>query len=69
MTHLGLGSSLEEPWGGLLGGGGGVVFLGGDRGLMGRLGCPVPGGVPITLPNCLRIITTLPCLDGVRGLD
>ena len=22
MTHLGLGSSLEEPWGGLVGGGG-----------------------------------------------
>ena len=30
MTHLGLGSSLEEPWGSLLGGEGGVAFLGGS---------------------------------------
>ena len=37
MTHLGLGSSLEEPWGGLLGGDGGVAFLGGSVDLLGSL--------------------------------
>ena len=41
MTHLGLGSSLEEPWGGLLGGDGEVVFPGHGANLLGRLGCPV----------------------------
>ena len=44
MTHLGLGSSLEEPWGGLLGSGGGAVFPGGGAILLGSLGYPVPGG-------------------------
>ena len=35
MTHLGLGSSLEEPWGGLLEGeDGGVAFLGGSVDLL-----------------------------------
>ena len=51
MTHLGLGSSLEEPWGGLLGGGSKVVFLGDGAILLGSLGCPVPGGTPTTLPD------------------
>ena len=37
MTHLGLGSSLEEPWGGLLGGDGGVTFPGGSVDLLGSL--------------------------------
>ena len=51
MTHLGLGSSLEEPWGGLLGGGSGVIFPGGGINLLGRLGCPAPRGPPVTLPK------------------
>ena len=51
MTHLGLGSLLEEPWGCLLGGGSEVVFLGDGAILLGRLGCPVPGGMPVTLPD------------------
>ena len=51
MTHLGLGSSLEEPWGGLLGDGSGVVLLGGGVNLLGRLVCPEPRGLPIALPN------------------
>ena len=38
MTHLGLGSSLEDPWGSLLGGGGEVVFLGDSAILLGSLG-------------------------------
>ena len=44
MTHLGLGSSLEEPWGYLLGGDGSVTFLGGSINLLGSLGGPVGGG-------------------------
>ena len=56
MTHLGLGSSLEEPWGGLLGGGESVAFLGGSIDLLGGLGGPMPGG-------CL-----LPCLKDLVGL-
>ena len=51
MTHLWLGSSLEEPWGGLLGGGGGVAFPGDGAILLGRLGCPVPGWMPTALPD------------------
>ena len=51
MTHLGLGSSVEEPLGGLLGGGSEVVFLGDGAILLGRLGYPVPGGTPTTLPD------------------
>ena len=43
MTHLGLGSSLEEPWG-PTGGSNGVIFPGDGAILLGRLGCPVPGG-------------------------
>ena len=68
MTHLVLGSSLEEPWGGLLGGGGGVAFPGGGTDLLGRLGWPVPGGAPITLPKWPGLIVTLTCLGGTRGL-
>ena len=37
MTHLGLGSSFEEPWGGLLGGDGGVAFPRGSVDLLGSL--------------------------------
>ena len=32
-----------------MGGGGGAVFPGGGIRLLGRLGCPVPRGLPITL--------------------
>ena len=53
MTNLGLGSSLEEPWGGLLGGDGGVAFLGGSVDLLGSLSGPMVGG-------CL-----LPCLEAL----
>ena len=56
MTHLGLGSSLEEPWGGLLGGGGSVAFPGGSVNLLGGLGGTMTGG-------CL-----LPCLKALVGL-
>ena len=53
MTHLGLGSSLEEPWWDLLGGMGvGLpsqeVELSSWEGWVGLC----PGGVPITLPAC-----------------
>ena len=44
MTHLGLGSSLEEPWGGLLEGGGSVTFPGVSINLLGDLGGPMVGG-------------------------
>ena len=77
ITHLGLGSSLEEPWGGLLGGGSDVVFPGGSHILLGRLGCPVSGGTPTTLPDwpswiakltCPRRAITLPVGRLSRGL-
>ena len=56
MTHLGLGSSFEEPWEGLLGGcGGGDAFLGGGAGHLGRLCWLVPGG------------HLLPCLPALGG--
>ena len=51
MTHLGLGSSLEDPWGGLLGGGSEVVFPGDSAILLGSLGCPMPGGMPNTMSD------------------
>ena len=58
MTHLGLGSSLEDPWGGLQGGGSEVAFPGDSAILLGSLGCPMTG-------ECLR-----PCLtDLVRLLN
>ena len=62
MTHLGLGSSLEDPWGSLLGGGSEVVFPGDSAILLGSLGCPMPGGVPMTLPDCAGWIAKLTCL-------
>ena len=68
MTHLGLGSLLEEPWGGLCGGGGGVVFLGDGAILLGRLGCPVPGGMPMALPDWPSWIAKLTCLGRASGL-
>ena len=56
MTHLGLGSSLEEPRGGLIGGRGSVAFLGGSIDLLGGLGGSMPGG------------HLLPCLKDLVGL-
>ena len=66
MTHLGLGSSLEEPWGCLAGGGGGVIaFPGGSMNLLGGLGGPLPWGLLATLPRIVCWIVRLTCL-GVR---
>ena len=53
MTHLGLGSSLEEPWECLVGGGGIIAFLGGGVDLLGGLGGPMPRG---HLLPCLRVL-------------
>ena len=50
MTHLGLGSSFEEPWG-PTGGGGSVAFPGGSVDLLGGLGGPMPGGACTALPK------------------
>ena len=68
MTHLGLGSSLEEPWGSLLGVGGWIVFPGDGVVLLGRLGCPVAGGTPMALLDWPGWITKLPCLGRASGL-
>ena len=63
MTHLGLGSSLEEPWLDLLGWcGGRVTFPGGCTGLLGRLSRLLPGGVPSALPACPGGVITMPLL-------
>ena len=55
MTHLGLGSSLEDPWG-LVGGSGDVVFPGDSVVLLGSW-------VTLCLLECLR-----PCLLDLFGL-
>ena len=68
MTHFRLGSSLEEPWGGLLEGGSGVVFLGDGAILLGRLGCPVPGGMPRALPKWPSWVAKLTCMGRASGL-
>ena len=60
MTHLGLGSSLEEPWGATRGSGGGV-FPGDGAVLLGWLGGPVPGGMPVALPDWPSRIVRLTC--------
>ena len=57
MTHLGLGSSLEEPWECLVGGGI-VAFLGGGVDLLGGLGGPMPRGAPAALPNSVVFIAS-----------
>ena len=67
MTHLGLGSSFEEPWLGLLGGGGSVAFPGGCTGLLGRLCGLLPRGVPIALPACPGEVIRLPAWDDLGG--
>ena len=51
MTHLGLGSSLEDPWGGLVGGVGAVVFPGDSVVLLGGLGNPMTIGMPVAWPD------------------
>ena len=69
MTHLGLGSSFEEPWEGLLGGcGGGDAFLGGGAGHLGRLCWLVPGGATYYLAYLPWGVISLPCMGGARGL-
>ena len=71
MTHLGLGSSLEDPWGSLLGVGVGLpsqefVLSAWDSAiLLGRLGCPMPEALPawpslIACLTCLEIATSFP---------
>ena len=68
MTHLGLGSSLKEPWVGLLG-----VW---KWCCLPRRWCWPPGktglacawGAPITLPCWPGRIIALPCMGGARGL-
>ena len=56
MTHLGLGSSLEEPWGAYCREGGSVTFPGGSINLLGGLDGPMVGG------------HLLPCLEALVGL-
>ena len=68
MAHLGLGSSLEEPWCGLLGDVGGVVFPGDGVILLGRPGCPVPGGMPMALLKWPSWIVKLTCMWRASGL-
>ena len=62
MTHLGLGSSLEEPWLDLWGGVKEGAFPGGCAGLRGRLSGLKPGGKPSTLPVCPGGVGIVPCL-------
>ena len=62
MTHLGLGSSLEEPWLDLWGGVDEGAFPGGCAGLRGRLSGLKPGGKPSTLPVCPGGVGFVPCL-------
>ena len=42
---------VRKTLGGLLGGGGEVVFPGDSGILLGSLGCPMPGGTPKALPD------------------
>ena len=58
MTHLGLGSSLEEPWECLAGGGGIIAFPGGGVHLLGGLGGPMPRGAPAALPKSVVLIAS-----------
>ena len=66
MTHLGLGSFLEEPWECLVGVGGIIAFLGGGADLLGGLGGPMPGGVPTALPKSVVWIASFTCLGTGR---
>ena len=64
MTHLGLESSLEDPWEPSRGVISGVVFLGDSVVLLGSLGNPVPIRVPNTLPAGPILVIELTCLGG-----
>ena len=69
MTHLGLGSSLEEPWGGLLGGV--EEGLPSWEVLLTSWGDWVAlclGGALTALPKRPGWITALTCLGRPRGL-
>ena len=68
MTHLGLGSSLEDPWGGLLGGDGCVALPVGGVDLLGRLSWPSARGAPIALPGSPSCVASLTCLGGPKGV-
>ena len=63
MTHLGLGSSLEDPWGPSRGGSGAIIFPG-DSVLLGSLGNPVPITAPKALPAGPILIIRFTCLGG-----
>ena len=68
MTHLGLGSSLEEPWLDLWGGVKEGAFPGGCAGLWGRLSGLKPGGKPSTLPVYPGGVGIVPCLGCPLGV-
>ena len=68
MTHLGLGSSLEEPWLDLWGGVEEGAFPGGCAGLRGRLSGLKPGGKPSTLPVYPGGVGIVPCLGCPLGV-
>ena len=69
MTHLGLGSSLEEPWLDLWGGvEEGGPSLEGCTGLQGRLSGLKPGGKPSTLPVYPGGVGNVPCLGCLMGV-
>ena len=68
MTHLGLGSSLEEPWLDLWGVWRRGAFPGGCTGLRGRLSGLKPGGKPSTLPVCPGGVVLCPAWDALWGL-
>ena len=75
MTHLGLGSSLEDPWGSLLGMVGvGVpsweLVLSAWEAVLfswGSMGCPMPKGMPEALPAWPSLIACLTCLGVSLG--
>ena len=66
MTHLGLGSSLEEPTGGLLGGDGCVAFLGGGVDLLGSLSWPIAGGHLLPCLEALVVLLAWPAWVDLR---
>ena len=66
MTHLGLGSSLEEPWLDLLGVWWRGYLPGGCTGLRGRLSGLMPGGVPSALPACPGGLLLCPAWDALE---
>ena len=67
MTHLGLGSSLEEPWGGLLGGWM-CCFPGRWCWPPGKPELTYCWGAPIALPGSPSCVASLTCLGGPKGV-